>query len=68
MRPYFLAVAILALAASYWTTYRARWRQPRGTGLRDYRPQLHELVLWATTVAVLALALFPHFNPFVGML
>jgi hypothetical protein len=67
-RPYFLAVAILALAASYWTTYRARWRQLRRAGLRNYRPRLHELVLWATTLAVLALALFPYYNPFVGML
>jgi len=67
-RPYFLGIAMLALTASYWTTYRAKWGQLRAAGLRAYRPQFHEIVLWATTAAVALLALFPHYNPFTGMM
>jgi hypothetical protein len=52
---------------SFWVTYRARWGQIRAAGLLGYRPQLHEVVLWLTTVAVALLALFPYYNPFIRM-
>jgi hypothetical protein len=63
-RPYFLGMALVALAWAYVTTYRARWRQIRRSGLREYRPTTHEAALWATTLVVGLLALFPHYNPF----
>lgn len=61
-RPVFLTIAIAALAVSYVMTYRPRWRQLRETGLRGYRPQLHEVVLWVVTLAVGALALLPVYS------
>jgi hypothetical protein len=63
-RPYFLGIALLALGFSYVATYRARWRQLGGTGLRGYRPRLHEVALWAMTVGVGLLIAFPYYNPF----
>jgi len=66
-RPYFLGIAVLALGVSFWVTYRARWGQLRAAGLLGYRPQLHEVVLWLTTVAVALLALFPYYDPFIRM-
>jgi hypothetical protein len=61
-RPVFMMIAVVALAASYAMTYRPRWRQLRASGLRAYRPQLHEVVLWVVTLVVGVLALFPVYN------
>ncbi len=61
-RPLFLAIAVVALAASYVMTYRRRWRQLRAGGLHAYRPQPHEFVLWVVTLVAVALALFPVYN------
>ena len=61
-RTLFLAVAIGALGVSYVMTYRPRWKQLRDSGLRGYRPQLHEVVLWVVTLIVGLLALFPIYN------
>lgn len=63
-RPYFLGVALVALGWAYVTTYRARWKQLRGSRLREYKPTAHEAALWATTLVVGLLALFPHYSPF----
>ncbi|MGH7374851.1 MAG: mercuric transporter MerT family protein [Candidatus Rokuibacteriota bacterium] len=63
-RPYFLGLALVALGWAYVTTYRARWRQLRRSNLRGYRPTAPEVVLWATTLVVGLLVLFPHYNPF----
>lgn len=63
-RPYFLGLALVALGWAYVTTYRARWKQLRRSSVRAYRPTAHEAVLWATTIVVVLLALFPHYNPF----
>jgi hypothetical protein len=57
-----MMIAVVALAASYVMTYRPRWRQLRASGLRAYRPQLHEVVLWVVTLVVGVLALFPVYN------
>lgn len=66
-RSWFLGLAVLALARSYWVTYSSRWRGLNGTTLRGYRPRLHEVVLWLVTVLVGLLALFPYYNPFLSM-
>ena len=61
-RPYFLGLTALSLGYSYLLTYRKRVREIRSGGGR-YRPDRHELILWATTVLVILLALFPYYNP-----
>lgn len=63
-RPYFLGLALVALGWAHVTTYRARWKQLRWSSLRVYRPTVHEAALWATTLVVVLLALFPYYNPF----
>ena len=65
-RTLFLAVALMALGVSYVTTYRPRWRQLQHNGLRGYRPQLHEVVLWVVTLIVGLLALFPVYNAYLA--
>jgi len=63
-RSYFLGLALVALGWAHVTTYRARWKQLRRSGVRAYRPTAHEAALWATTIVVFLLALFPYYNPF----
>jgi Cu/Ag efflux protein CusF len=58
-RTYLIAVAIVALAVSYLLTYRKKWKQgwfkmPRYVVIKD------EIILWATTAAVILLLFFPQ--------
>lgn len=61
-RPYFMAVAFLALGYAYFITYRGRWRTRRLTGGRGHRPAFHEIILWGVTMLVIGITFLPHYS------
>lgn len=57
-------MAVVALGYSYFVTYRWKVRLIR-EGAATFRPAPEAWGLWAVTVLVVALALFPYYNPLV---
>jgi len=65
-RPYLLIVAFLALGFSFYQTYYSREKCKEGEVCATKPIGLfNQLVLWATTFAIVTFALFPYFTGYI---
>lgn len=66
LRPYLLAVVVLALAFSFYHVYFRREKCGEGEACST-KPirRFNQIVLWVATIAVLAIAAFPYYTSYV---
>lgn len=62
-RPYFMGLALVSLGYAYFLTFRKKANEICETRPRQgYRPNRGDLMLWAMTLFVALVSLFPYYS------